>query len=63
MNHPGVRVLDDLSTNDRGNGMGIVVEYAGARGRPQRVQPPAFKRPYTRFARRGRRQCPITSSI
>lgn len=29
MNHPGVWVLGDLSDDDRNNGMGTVVEYAG----------------------------------
>ena len=32
MKHPGVWVLGDLSDDDRGHGMGIVVEYAGAQG-------------------------------
>ena len=31
MNHPGVWVLGDLADDDRKRGMGIVVEYAGAR--------------------------------
>jgi FtsP/CotA-like multicopper oxidase with cupredoxin domain len=34
MNHPGKWVLGDLDDDDRGRGMGIVVEYAGARGNP-----------------------------
>ncbi len=49
MTHPGVWVLGDLSDDDRGHGMGIVVEYAGARGKPQWVKPAAFKWDYTRF--------------
>lgn len=49
MNHPGVWVLGDLSDDDRGHGMGIVVEYAGAHGNPQWVKPAAFKWDYTRF--------------
>ena len=32
MNHPGVWVLGDLADDDRGHGMGIVVEYAGRKG-------------------------------
>ncbi len=32
MNHPGIWILGDTSDDDRGNGMGIVVEYAGATG-------------------------------
>ncbi len=49
MNHPGVWVLGDLSDDDRGHGMGIVVEYAGAHGESQWVKPAAFKWDYTRF--------------
>ena len=29
MNHPGVWIMGDLADDDRGHGMGIVVEYAG----------------------------------
>ncbi len=49
MNHPGVFVLGDLSDDDRGHGMGIVVEYAGARGKPQWQKPRPFKWDYTVF--------------
>ena len=49
MNHPGVWVLGDLSDEDRGRGMGTVVEYAGAHGKPQWAKPSAFKWDYTRF--------------
>jgi FtsP/CotA-like multicopper oxidase with cupredoxin domain len=35
MNHPGVWVLGDLSDDDREHGMGIVVEYAKHKGKPQ----------------------------
>ena len=31
MKHPGVWVMGDLADDDRRHGMGIVVEYAGAR--------------------------------
>jgi FtsP/CotA-like multicopper oxidase with cupredoxin domain len=44
MRRPGVWILGD-------NGMGIVVEYAGASGKPVWTQPPAFKWDYTRFGR------------
>jgi FtsP/CotA-like multicopper oxidase with cupredoxin domain len=50
MNHPGVWVLGDLSDDDRGNGMGIVVEYAGASGKPQWHAPPQARWDYRRFA-------------
>ncbi|HEV2365586.1 MAG TPA: multicopper oxidase domain-containing protein [Caulobacteraceae bacterium] len=54
MNQPGVWVLGDLDEGDRGNGMGIVVEYAGAAGAPQWRAPkakPAWD--YRWFARTG----------
>jgi FtsP/CotA-like multicopper oxidase with cupredoxin domain len=50
MNHPGVWVLGDLADDDRGHGMGIVVEYAGRAGKPQWITPPKFHWDYTRFA-------------
>lgn len=54
MNHPGVWILGDLSDEDRGNGMGIVVEYAGRSGEPQWVPPPPFTWDYRLFAQPGR---------
>ena len=53
MNHPGVWILGDLADDDRRHGMGIVVEYAGQKGAPQWVAPPAFKWDYTRFSKPG----------
>jgi FtsP/CotA-like multicopper oxidase with cupredoxin domain len=53
MNHPGVWVLGDTLDDDRGNGMGIVVEYAGATGQPQWMKPPGTKWDYGAFARAG----------
>ena len=58
MDHPGMWVLGDLSDDDRGHGMGIVVEYAGARGKPQWAKPPAFKWDYTRFGKPGANPVP-----
>lgn len=58
MNHPGVWVLGDLSDDDRGHGMGIVVEYAGAHGKPQWAKPHAFKWDYTRFGKPGASPAP-----
>jgi len=49
MNHPGLFVLGDLSDDDRANGMGIVVEYSGRKGKPQWVKPQPFRWDYTRF--------------
>lgn len=53
MNHPGVWVLGDLSDDDRGHGMGIVVEYAGRAGNAQWVTPPRFRWNYAHFAKPG----------
>jgi FtsP/CotA-like multicopper oxidase with cupredoxin domain len=50
MNHPGIWVLGDLADDDRKRGMGIVVEYAGRKGRPQWVKPQPSHWDYTRFA-------------
>ena len=50
MTNPGVWVLGDLSDDDRGHGMGIVVEYAGRSGEPQWAPPPPFKWDYRLFA-------------
>ncbi len=49
MNHPGVWVMGDLADDDRHHGMGIVVEYAGYKGKPQWLPPPPFKWNYARF--------------
>ncbi|MDB5496400.1 MAG: copper oxidase [Phenylobacterium sp.] len=53
MNRPGVWVLGDVSDDDRGNGMGVVVEYAGQTGPPKWSKPPASKWDYLRFGRTG----------
>ncbi|MBO0734429.1 MAG: multicopper oxidase domain-containing protein [Methylocapsa sp.] len=49
MDHPGVWVFGTPKDDDRKNGMGIVVEYAGSRGAPQWVAPPKSKWDYTIF--------------
>ena len=53
MNHPGIWVMGDLSDDDRGHGMGMVVEYAGAKGKPQWSKPQPYKWDYTIFGKRG----------
>ena len=55
MNRPGVWVLGDLDDDDRGHGMGIVVEYAGQAGAAQWTAPPAAETAwdYRRFAHTG----------
>ena len=49
MKSPGVWVMGDLADDDRERGMGIVVEYAGRRGKPRWVKPQPFLWDYTRF--------------
>lgn len=53
MNHPGVWILGDLADEDRHQGMGIVVEYAGQKGKGQWLQPAPFRWNYLRFAQPG----------
>ena len=53
MDHPGVWVLGDLADDDRHHGMGIVVEYAGQKGKPRWIAPPPFRWDYRRFAKAG----------
>jgi len=49
MKHPGVWVMGDLADDDRGHGMGIVVEYAGRTGKPVWATPKPFLWDYTLF--------------
>jgi FtsP/CotA-like multicopper oxidase with cupredoxin domain len=49
MDHPGVWVMGDLADDDRQHGMGIAVEYAGYRGKPQWIAPKRFKWNYAYF--------------
>lgn len=51
MNHPGVWILGDLADDDRKHGMGMVVEYAGAKGKPVWIKPKSTKWDYTRFGK------------
>jgi FtsP/CotA-like multicopper oxidase with cupredoxin domain len=53
MKHPGIWIMGDLDDDDRGHGMGIVVEYAARKGRPQWVKPAAFHWDYSRFGMAG----------
>jgi FtsP/CotA-like multicopper oxidase with cupredoxin domain len=53
MNHPGIWVMGDLADDDRGHGMGIVVEYANAKGKPRWIKPKSFKWDYTLFGKNG----------
>ncbi|MGH7938399.1 MAG: multicopper oxidase domain-containing protein, partial [Bryobacteraceae bacterium] len=63
MKHPGVWVLGDLSDDDRKNGMGVVVEYAGRKGEPQWKKPAPFHRDYTLFGRTGGNATPPDNVI
>ena len=53
MNHPGIWVMGDLDDDDRGHGMGLVVEYANAKGKPQWIKPRPYKWDYTIFGKAG----------
>jgi hypothetical protein len=53
MKHSGVWVMGDLADDDRGHGMGIVVEYAGKKGKPQWVKPKPFHWDYAMFGKAG----------
>jgi FtsP/CotA-like multicopper oxidase with cupredoxin domain len=53
MNHPGIWILGDTSDDDRGAGMGIVVEYAGASGQPRWIRPAKSTWDYRRFGKAG----------
>jgi FtsP/CotA-like multicopper oxidase with cupredoxin domain len=53
MNHPGVWTMGDLADDDRQHGMGIVVEYAGAKGKAQWAAPPPYRWNYAHFAKPG----------
>ena len=51
MKHPGVWVMGDLADDDRGHGMGIIVEYAGQTGKPRWSKPKPFHWDYSRFGK------------
>jgi FtsP/CotA-like multicopper oxidase with cupredoxin domain len=49
LKNPGVWVFGEVDAAQRGNGAGIVVEYAGAGGKPRWTAPPAFDWDYAAF--------------
>lgn len=49
MKTPGVWIMGDVADDDRGHGMGIVVEYAGSKGKPVWTTPKPFHWNYTHF--------------
>jgi FtsP/CotA-like multicopper oxidase with cupredoxin domain len=53
MKHPGVWIMGDLADDDRQHGMGIIVEYAGFKGKGQWIAPPPHRWNYALFAKPG----------
>lgn len=53
MNRPGVWIMGDVADDDRSHGMGIVVEYAGSKGKPVWMAPKPFHWNYAHFAKTG----------
>ncbi|MFI4934263.1 MAG: multicopper oxidase family protein [Caulobacterales bacterium] len=53
MDNPGVWTMGDLADDDRHHGMGVVVEYAGHRGKPLWLKPKPFHWDYAHFGRAG----------
>jgi FtsP/CotA-like multicopper oxidase with cupredoxin domain len=51
MKNPGVWVMGDLADDDRGKGMGTVIEYAGRTGKPKWVKPVPYRWDYTIFSK------------
>jgi FtsP/CotA-like multicopper oxidase with cupredoxin domain len=51
MKHPGVWIMGDLADDDRGNGMGTIIQYAGQKGKPQWIKPKPFLWDYTIFGK------------
>jgi FtsP/CotA-like multicopper oxidase with cupredoxin domain len=49
MNPSGVWVMGDLADDDRHHGMGVVIEYAGYKGKPLWLPPKQFKWNYAHF--------------
>ena len=49
MNNPGIWILGTPKDDDRKNGLGIVVEYAGKTGVPRWIKPPKATWDYTMF--------------
>ncbi len=45
--------MGDLADDDRRHGMGIVVEYAGQKGKPQWLKPKPFRWDYAQFGKVG----------
>lgn len=53
MNHPGAWVLGEVRKHIQAAGMGVVVEYDGASGKPQWIQPESLDWTYQAFGEPG----------
>jgi FtsP/CotA-like multicopper oxidase with cupredoxin domain len=53
MNHPGIWTMGDMANDDREHGMGIVIEYAGEKGKPRWIAPKPFPWNYALFGNSG----------
>ena len=63
MKNSGVWILGDLADDDRRHGMGIVIEYAGSKGKGQWSAPPPFHWDYGLFAKPGTRAIPPDETL
>ena len=63
MKHPGVWIMGDLADDDRHRGMGIVVEYAGSKGKGQWIAPPPHRWNYVLFGKRGTAAAPPDETL
>lgn len=55
MKNPGVWIMGDLADDDRGNGMGIVIQYENQSGKPQWIKPKPYKWDYRVFGNNSRK--------
>ena len=51
MKNPGVWVMGDLADDDRGNGMGTIIQYANHKGKPLWIKPKPFRWDYSLFGK------------
>ena len=51
MNHPGVWIMGDVDDDDRQHGMGIVIEYAGRKGKGEWLKTAVGQWDYSRFGK------------
>jgi FtsP/CotA-like multicopper oxidase with cupredoxin domain len=58
MKHPGIWIMGDLAEDDRQHGMGIVIEYAGSKGKAEWIAPSPHRWNYGLFAKPGASAAP-----